>query len=106
MNQANQNSEAGIRRTKAAGFLLRFCLGASVCFLLLSPALAQQEERINLNTASARELMRLPGIGPTLAQRIVEHRHKHGPFRRPQDVIIVHRMNAKLYRRIAHLIRT
>jgi competence protein ComEA len=50
--------------------------------------------------------MRLPGIGPTLAQRIIEHRSKHGPFRRPQDVIIVYRMNARLYRRIAHLIRT
>jgi competence protein ComEA len=50
-------------------------------------------------------LQRLPGIGPALASRIVEHRRKHGPFKRPQDVVIVRGMSAKLYRRIARLIR-
>ena len=74
------------------------------CCLLLSSARAQ--EQININTASAAELMRLPGIGPTLAARIIEHRRKHGPFRRPQDIVIIDRMSAKLYRRIAPLIRT
>lgn len=66
----------------------------------------QSEERININTASTEELERLPGIGPALASRIIEHRSKHGRFRRPQDIIIVRGMSAKLYRRIAHLIRT
>jgi competence protein ComEA len=64
------------------------------------------EERININAASIEELERLPGIGPALASRIIEHRRKHGYFRRPQDIIIVRGMSAKLYRRIAHLIRT
>jgi competence protein ComEA len=71
-----------------------------------SVAAAPIEERININTASIEELERLPGIGPALASRITEHRRKHGPFRRPQDIIIVRGMSAKLYRRIAHLIRT
>jgi competence protein ComEA len=35
--------------------------------------------RLNLNTASASELDALPGVGPVLAQRIVDHR-KQGPF--------------------------
>jgi competence ComEA-like helix-hairpin-helix protein len=65
----------------------------------------QNEELININAASVEELQRLPGIGPTLASRIVEHRRRHGPFKRPQDVVIVRGMSAKLYRRIAHLIR-
>jgi competence protein ComEA len=65
----------------------------------------QSEERININTASATELTRLPGVGPTLAASIIEHRRKHGPFKRPQDIIIVRRVSAKLYRQIAHLIR-
>jgi competence protein ComEA len=65
----------------------------------------QGEERININTASVEELRRLPGVGPALASRIVEHRRRHGLFRRAQDVVIVRGMSAKLYRRIADLIR-
>jgi competence protein ComEA len=37
--------------------------------------------RVNLNTARAADLDALPGIGPVLAQRIVDHRTRHGPFR-------------------------
>ena len=65
----------------------------------------QNEERININTASIEQLQRLPGIGPALASRIVEHRRRHGLFKRPQDIVIVRGMSAKFYRRIAHLIR-
>ena len=39
--------------------------------------------RININTASAPLLDTLPGVGPILAQRIVDYRDKNGPF---QDV--------------------
>ena len=35
---------------------------------------------LNINTATAAELETLPGIGPSLAQRIVDYRTVHGPF--------------------------
>jgi comEA protein len=35
---------------------------------------------VNVNTASARELERLPGIGPVIAARIEEYRDEHGAF--------------------------
>ena len=41
---------------------------------------------VHLNAASAAELDALPGIGPVLAQRIVDHRSEHGPFQRVEDL--------------------
>jgi competence protein ComEA len=67
---------------------------------------SQSEERININTASVEELTRLPGIGPSIAAQIVERRRKHGPFKRPQEIIVVRGMSARRYRQISHLIRT
>jgi competence protein ComEA len=46
-----------------------------------APGGAASAGRVNLNTAGAADLDALPGIGPVLAQRIVEHRTRHGPFR-------------------------
>lgn len=41
---------------------------------------------LNVNTASASELRRLPGIGPSLAERIVAWRQRRGKFRRLRDL--------------------
>ncbi len=35
---------------------------------------------VNINTATAEEFEKLPGIGPVLAKTIVEYRTAHGPF--------------------------
>lgn len=46
-----------------------------------SGGLPASGSRVDLNTATAGELDGLPGIGPVLAQRIVDHRTRNGPFR-------------------------
>jgi comEA protein len=49
----------------------------------------QAKAPIDINTASASELERLDGIGPVLAQRIVEYRRANGPFRALEELMDV-----------------
>jgi competence protein ComEA len=64
----------------------------------------QTPRRININTASANELETLPGIGRGLAARIIEHREKYGPFRRPEHLIAVRGISDKRFRGLRDLI--
>lgn len=41
---------------------------------------------IDVNIAPLSELDLLPGIGPALGQRIIDHRDEHGPFNRIEDL--------------------
>jgi competence protein ComEA len=63
-----------------------------------------QTKHININTASAKELEALPGIGKGLAERIVEHREKYGPFRRTEHLIIVRGISDGRFRALRDLI--
>lgn len=53
--------------------------------------------KVNINTASAAQLEALPGIGPALAQRIVDYRDKHGPFASPRDLMKVQGIGEKKF---------
>lgn len=44
---------------------------------------------VDVNTASLEELDTLPGIGPALAERIIEYREEYGPFEAPEDLLEV-----------------
>ena len=56
---------------------------------------------LDLNRAGVDELDRLPGIGPTLARRIVDHRRAHGPFREVDELLAVRGIGPRLMERIA-----
>ena len=56
---------------------------------------------VNLNTASAHELERLPRIGPALAARIVAYREANGPFRSVQDIERVHGIGPRTREQLA-----
>lgn len=60
---------------------------------------------IPINTATARELQALPGVGPVLAQRIVDYRTAHGAFRSPEDLLAVSGIGERSAARLAPLLR-
>ena len=49
----------------------------------------RSDGRIDINRATAEELTQLKGVGPLLAERIVEHRERHGPFDSVEDLLQV-----------------
>jgi len=51
-----------------------------------APPARDSDGRININMATRAELMDLPGIGPTLSERIVDYRTLNGPFARIEDI--------------------
>lgn len=56
--------------------------------------------RTGINTASAAELDRLPGIGPALAGRILAYRQQHGRFTRPEQLIEVKGIGPKTFEKM------
>ena len=62
------------------------------------------ERRINLNTADAKRLEELPGIGPTLAGRIVAYREKHGGFRSVDELKKVSGIGNKKFEELRDLV--
>lgn len=45
--------------------------------------------KVAINTATAEQLESLPGVGPALAQRIIEYRRQHGPFKSVDELLNV-----------------
>ena len=61
---------------------------------------ASPELRVNINTAEAQELCLLPGIGETIAARIVDYRKAHGSFNNTDEIMNVSGIGAKTYEEI------
>ena len=60
---------------------------------------------VNVNTASKHLLTYVSGLGPTLAQNIVDYRTANGPFGSRQELLKVPRMGAKAYEQCAGFLR-
>jgi competence ComEA-like helix-hairpin-helix protein len=79
-----------------------------LAILVALPARADKKplgpgERVDLNTATAAELMRLPGVGRKRAEAIVASRDKR-PFRRPEEVTRVKGCSPAWYAKVKGMV--
>ncbi len=88
---------------------------AVVCVLMFSctrradRTAIQNESRpdaVNINTATAEELGKLPSIGPRTAALIVEFRTVNGPFRRPEHLMQIRGISEERFRELRPFIKT
>ena len=82
-------------------FVVAGCLAAGVAWFVAAGGLAgrlvhhdaapmtDNRFTVDINTAAEAELAQLPGLGPTMARRIIDHRREHGSFTRLDGLLDV-----------------
>ena len=66
-----------------------FFIIVSFVIALAPLSMAGEMDKININTASVEELVKLDRVGPKYAERIVQYREINGPFEKPEDIMKV-----------------
>ena len=59
---------------------------------------------VNLNTATAEQLATIPGVGPKMAERIIDYRQKSGGFKKIEDLMNVSGVGEKSFLKMKPLI--
>jgi len=79
-------------------------IGILILLLLVPPTLGEEIPKIDLNTATLSQLNGLPGIGPVIAERILELREKSGPYKRIEDLMNIRGIGEKKFLKLKDLI--
>ena len=101
------------RRTcekRAALFILALILsivGLSSCgtrprlHVLQGTSDTQTSEKVNINSATVEELESIPGIGKSVAEKIVAHRETYGRFQRIEHLLMVRGISERKFKHIS-----
>ena len=78
----------------------------ALVFVWAVPTHAQDTtaKKVNINSASVKELQTLPQIGTAVAQRIVDYREKHGKFSKIEEIMKVKGIGEKTFLKLKPLI--
>ena len=71
---------------------------------LIAPVLLVAGGKVNINTANEEELSALPGIGPVIAERIIEYRDKNGPFKSTEEITKIKGVGDKTFQKLKDFI--
>ena len=73
-------------------------LALATILLTALPAQAAEARRVvNVNSADTAQLALLPRVGPSVAQRILDFRKENGPFKSPEDLMLVPGIGEKTF---------
>jgi competence protein ComEA len=89
------------------GLALSLILGlvfSSALSLQVQQAQETSEKKININTAPAAELQKLPRIGPKIAQRIIDFRNQNGNFKNIEEIMKVRGIGEKVFKQLKDMI--
>ena len=96
--------------------IIRMMMVAIAAIALTAPTLGAQGKTpapkpaataaapVNLNTATAEQLATIPGVGPKMAERIIDYRQKNGGFKKVEDLMNVSGVGEKSFLRMKPLI--
>jgi competence protein ComEA len=72
-------------------------MAITMLMTIIGVAFAAEAQKININTATAEELVQLERVGPSYAEKIVAFREKNGPFKTPEDIMQVAGIGPKTF---------
>jgi competence protein ComEA len=87
-----------IRKWSAAAVVVAValaCASGGLAHAAAGTAPKDRPDPVDINSASASDLEKVPGIGPSLSKRIIEFREKNGPYSSVEDLLKIQGIGEK-----------